>query len=354
MSPFLEVIGIRKAFQDSYALDQVDFSLERGEILCILGPSGCGKTTLLRIIAGIETPDAGSVWIEGRDMAGVPTHLRHVGMVFQDFALFPHLNVRENVAFGLKGLSKEASRNRVREMLERMGIEALAERRTNELSGGQKQRVALARSLAPQPRLLLLDEPLGSLDRQLRERLVYDTADVLRKLGMTAVYVTHDHAEAFAVADRVAVLQGGKIAQIGSPETVYRKPGTIEIARFFGYENVISARMLSQRVLQTAFGCLETDSVLIGKPGDMVTVLIRPDAAMILQDAAIGSEGANRISGMLVQRRFLGSQVYITVRTDSGHGLSFYLPSFPPVPEVGGSIRLAVHSEAVVAVTGGQ
>ncbi|MEW6260731.1 MAG: ABC transporter ATP-binding protein [Thermodesulfobacteriota bacterium] len=348
MSPFLEVIGIRKSFQGIPALKQVDFALNRGEILCILGPSGCGKTTLLRIIAGIESPDDGSVRIEGRDMSDVPAHMRHVGMVFQDFALFPHLNVRENVAFGLHGLSREASLDRVRQMLERMGIEALAERRTNELSGGQKQRVALARSLAPQPRLLLLDEPLGSLDRQLRERLVYDTADVLRKLGMTAVYVTHDHAEAFAVADRVAVLQSGKIAQIGSPETVYRRPATIEIARFFGYDNVIRGRILSRQLLDADFGRLQTDTAVIGKPGDEVTVLIRPDAAVIVKEGATDPEHVNRISGTLVRKRFLGSQTHIDVRTDSGQVLSFHVPACPSVSEVGATIHLVIHPEAVV------
>ena len=352
MSPFLEVTGIRKFFQGTPVLDQVDFALERGEILCILGPSGCGKTTLLRIIAGIEMPDAGSVRIEGLDMVDVPAHLRHVGMVFQDFALFPHLNVRENVAFGLKGVSKEVSRERVDQMLERMGIETLAERRTYELSGGQKQRVALARSLVPQPKLLLLDEPLGSLDRQLRERLVYDTADILRKVGMTAVYVTHDHAEAFAVADRVAVLQDGRIAQIGSPETVYRRPATVEIARFFGYENVISARILSRKWLQTDFGHLEIAATVSGNPGDVVTVLIRPDAAVVLEDEKAALQHVNRISGSLIRRRFLGSQMYIDVRIDSGQLLSFYLPSYPPVPEMGETIHLAIHPEAVVVDVG--
>lgn len=352
MSPFLEVTGIRKSYQGIPTLHHVDFSLECGEILCILGPSGCGKTTLLRMIAGIEMPDAGSVRIEGQDMAGVPPHLRHVGMVFQDFALFPHLNVRENVAFGLKGVPREASRDRVGQMLKRMGIEALAERRTDELSGGQKQRVALARSLVPQPKLLLLDEPLGSLDRQLRERLIYDTADILRKVGMTAVYVTHDHAEAFAVADRVAVLQGGTIAQIGSPETVYRRPATIEIARFFGYENVISARILSGKLLQTDFGRLEVDAALVGNPGDMVRVLIRPDAAGIIENETIDPQHVNRISGLLVRRRFLGSQMYVDVRIDSGQMLSFYLPSYPQVPEMGKTIHLAVHPQAVVVGVG--
>jgi len=352
MSPFLEVTGIRKSFQGIPTLDHVDFFLERGEILCILGPSGCGKTTLLRIIAGIEMPDAGSVRIEGRDMAEVPPHLRHVGMVFQDFALFPHLNVRENVAFGLKGVSKDVSQDRVRQMLERMGIEALAERRTDELSGGQKQRVALARSLVPQPKLLLLDEPLGSLDRRLRDRLVYDTADILRKVGMTAVYVTHDHAEAFAVANRVAILQDGKIAQIGSPETVYRRPATMEIARFFGYENVVSARILSRKLLQTDFGRLAVGAAVVGNPGDVVRVLIRPDAAVIIEDEKTAPKHVNRISGALVRRRFLGSQIYIDVRIDSGQLLSFYLPSYPQVPEMGETIHLAVHPEAVVVDVG--
>ncbi len=218
--PLLEVTHISKSFAHTPALRRVSFSLDQGEILGILGPSGCGKTTLLRILAGIETPDSGRISFDGKDMADVPPHRRHFGMMFQDFALFPHKTVFDNVGFGLlqKKLPSQEVTRRVHELLALVGLDGFSNRGISSLSGGERQRIALARSLAPNPRLLLLDEPMGSLDRELRERLVPELKAILQHVGVTAVFVTHDHAEAYAMADKVAVMNHG-------PNRAGRQPG---------------------------------------------------------------------------------------------------------------------------------
>ncbi|WP_035258362.1 ABC transporter ATP-binding protein [Desulfatirhabdium butyrativorans] len=351
MRPFLELDGIRKSFGPVVALDHVTLRIEKGEILCILGPSGCGKTTLLRLIAGIESPDAGHVRIEGAEASEVPVHLRQIGMVFQDFALFPHLAVWENIAFGLERMRfpRAEIRQRVRSLLSLMQMESLWDRRIDQLSGGQKQRVALARSLAPQPRLLLLDEPLGALDRQLRERLMVDTADILRRIGMTALYVTHDHLEAFAVSDRIAVMQNGCIAQVGTPEEVYQRPASIEIARFFGFENFVPAKRVADHVLQTDLGTLKCAAGADAAQDDETTILIRPDSAVWICDETRFDEAPNRISGTIVRRRFLGAQIHIVIRFAPEALLSFLLPSHPAPPPVGAPIVLSLNPAGIVA-----
>ncbi|MFO7497141.1 MAG: ABC transporter ATP-binding protein, partial [Desulfobacterales bacterium] len=217
----LNLARVSKTFDRQPFIREVSLALAEGDILCLLGPSGCGKTTLLRLIAGLERPDSGIITFDGRDLAPVPPHRRQFGMMFQEYALFPHKNVFENVAFGLElqRLTRSELQRRVAETLDRVGLEGFAARRISDLSGGERQRVALARSLAPQPRLLLLDEPMGALDRALRERLMADLQLILKQVGVTSIMVTHDQAEAFAVADTVAVIDDGQIAQIAPPET---------------------------------------------------------------------------------------------------------------------------------------
>ena len=236
--------ALRKSFEPGKsAVSGVSSDISDGEIVSLLGPSGCGKTTLLRIIAGLEQPDSGEVWFDGRNMAAVPPHRRDFGMMFQDFALFPHKNVSENIAFGLQmhGRSPASIEHRVNEMLQLVELVSLGQRDVDQLSGGEQQRVALARALAPRPRLLMLDEPLGALDRQLRERLMLDLRAILNKVGVTALYVTHDQLEAFAVSDRVAVMNQGQIEQLAAPEIVYESPATPFVARFLGFQNIILA-----------------------------------------------------------------------------------------------------------------
>jgi len=351
MSPFLELEGIRKAFGPVVALDNVTLRIGKGEIVCILGPSGCGKTTLLRLIAGIVSPDSGHVRIEGAEAGEVPVHLRQIGMVFQDFALFPHLAVWENIAFGLErmGLPRAEIRQRVRNLLCLMQMESLWDRRIDQLSGGQQQRVALARSLAPQPRLLLLDEPLGALDRQLRERLMVDTADILRRIGMTALYVTHDHLEAFAVADRIAVMRDGCIAQVGTPEAIYRRPASIEIGRFFGFENFVPAKRVADHLLQTEFGILKCADGADTAQDDETTILIRPDSAVWICDETGLEAVCNRVSGIIVRRRFLGAQIHVAIRVAPQTLLTFLLPSHPAPPPMGASIVLSLNPAGIVA-----
>ena len=227
-------------FGPSPALDRVTLELAKGEVVTVLGPSGCGKTTLLRAIAGLQTLDAGRVLLDGRDLVDVPPHRRGIGFVFQDLALFHHRDVFGNVAFGLRmrGDAAESIPPRVASMLELVGLAGLERRAVATLSGGEQQRVSLARALAPEPRVLLLDEPLGSLDRRLRDRLLEDLDRIFDSLGITAIYVTHDQAEAFALGDRVAVMRDGRIVQTGSPDTLWAQPADADVARFLGLRNV--------------------------------------------------------------------------------------------------------------------
>lgn len=232
----LRLDGLSKRFDGTVALDGVDLTVRTGEILAVLGPSGCGKSTLLRVVAGLEAPDTGRVLWNGEDMAEVPAHRRRFGLMFQSYALFPHKSVAENVAFGprMEGWDRARIDARVANVLEWVGMEGFGDRAIEGLSGGEQQRVALARTLAPDPRLVMLDEPLGALDRALRERLVGEIRTILAGQGATAIYVTHDHAEAAAVADRVAVMRSGRILQADTLEAIRRRPADEWTARFVG------------------------------------------------------------------------------------------------------------------------
>lgn len=239
----LNVSHLRKRFGSTIAVDDVSMGVEKGEIVCLLGPSGCGKTTLLRLVAGLETADSGAIQLDGQDLATVPTFQRDIGMMFQSYALFPHMNVAENIGYGLKMVGVETNQiaSTVKEMLELVDLEGLDHRRVDQLSGGQQQRVALARSLATQPSVLLLDEPLGSLDRLLREKLLEELRAILKKVGVTALYVTHDQSEAFGIGDRVAVMNEGKIEQVAPPREIYTAPATRFVATFLGLSNIVPA-----------------------------------------------------------------------------------------------------------------
>lgn len=252
----LQLKAITKTYDNELLLSDISLSIHTCETVGLLGPSGSGKTTLLRIIAGLEQPDGGEIFFDEQNMRNVPVHQRNFGMMFQDLALFPHQNVFENIAFGLRmqNAPREIIRARVSEMVELVGLASFEERNVNQLSGGEQQRVALARSLAPSPRFLMFDEPLGALDRILREQLAADLRAILKRIRMTALYVTHDQDEAFAIADRIAIIHNGHIVQIGTPEEIYRAPANAFVARFLGMPNLLPAQPRDDGHAETELG----------------------------------------------------------------------------------------------------
>lgn len=357
---FLEVVHISKSYAHTPALRHVSFSLDQGGILGILGPSGCGKTTLLRILAGIETPDSGSVVFDGKDMADVPPHRRQFGMMFQDFALFPHKTVFDNVGFGLlqKKLLPEQVARRVHELLALVGMDGFSNRGISSLSGGERQRIALARSLAPNPRLLLLDEPMGSLDRELRERLVPELKTILQHVGVTAIFVTHDHAEAYAMADTVAVMNQGQIEQQDSPENLYRQPRNRRVATFLGFENFVDGTVMPGGSVRTNIGVFYPANSGEMSPGKAVTLLIRPEAAAVgsadgrnlFQTTERDSRPVTMISGIVIQRLFQGRFYRLKMETPEALSLGFDLSNALPPPQIGSIVNLAISSSGIVCI----
>lgn len=306
-SPILEIENLRRCFGESTVLDGVTLRVQPGEFFTLLGPSGCGKTTLLRLIAGLDQADAGSLRIDGREMRGVPAHARPVHTVFQSYALFPHLNVRENVAFGLrmKGVDESSLRDRVTKALEWVQASNLGDRRTDQLSGGQKQRIALARAAVNEPRILLLDEPLAALDLKLRQQLQEELRQLQRRLSMTFIYVTHDQEEAFALSDRVAILNRGRLEQIGTPRALYESPANVFVAHFFGGCNLIPAR-LEKGLAHTSLGPLEiADTDPIASSRADLQLGIRPEE---IRFAGPGQSSPNLVDAVVTECRFLGSE----------------------------------------------
>jgi len=350
----LEVRSVSKSFSGLQVLRQVSFEVRQGEILCLLGPSGGGKTTLLRIIAGLEEPDEGQVLFEGRDLAGIPAHRRGFGLMFQDYALFPHKDVFENVAFGLRmqGLGEEEVKARVREVLEMVGLGGFEQRDVHSLSGGEQQRVALARSLAPRPRLLMLDEPLGSLDRILREQLMNELRGLLKRLGLTSIYVTHDQEEAFAVADRVVILNRGRVVQIGAPDEVYRFPANAFVARFLGLTNLLSGRVSALRPLKvkTTWGTFLTEGGMASvRLGQEVLLLLRPEASLLAPDSEAPDQ-VNVVEGVLVERSFRGRYTRIVVRDEARQPGELAFEVEAPLLPLGSRVRLALPPASVLVL----
>ena len=319
--------GVRRRFGDVSALDGIDLTIRRGEFFSLLGPSGCGKTTLLRLVAGLDQPDEGSLWLDGKDAGELPAHRRLTNTVFQSYALFPHLNVRDNVGFGLrmKRVPRAEREHRVDRMMALVEITELASRRPHELSGGQKQRVALARALVNEPAVLLLDEPLAALDRKLRAQLQGELRVLQRRLGTTFIYVTHDQDEALALSDRLAVMQSGRIEQLGEPREVYERPATRFVAGFLGACNLIEGNRIAGAEreqgrsgrMRCAWGWLqfaETRPLSTPSPAatSRVTLAIRPEKVQ-LRAAAEPLRG-NEVSVRVVERIYNGSETGYLLR----------------------------------------
>ncbi len=326
----LRLHEICKSFGDTQVLSNVSLELQNGEIVCLLGPSGCGKTTLLRIIAGLEAPDAGEIRFKDRELAEVPVHERNFGLMFQDHALFPHMTVAQNVAFGLRMRGHEKVEDGTRATLSLVGLQNMGQRDVNSLSGGEQQRVALARSLAPRPSLLMLDEPLGSLDAGLRERLLPELRQIFVETGQTVITVTHDQQEANAIADRIAIMNNGRIEQYDSPQVLYARPRNAFVAAFLGLGNPVRREWL---VAQTG-ATLEGHSFLLHPAG------------MRLANAA-GNAGI-MLDGNLAQRSYEGESWRLAVRV-AGETFRFRLPlEVSPVPEAGAKVRLQIDRDWIL------
>ncbi|MFO8034503.1 MAG: ABC transporter ATP-binding protein [Candidatus Bipolaricaulota bacterium] len=329
---FLELAGLSKRFGSVVAVDDFSISVEQGELVTLIGPSGCGKTTILRIIAGLEATDAGHVFLRGKEVTHTPPEARTVGLVFQSYALFPHLSVERNVSYGLRGLPRRERRQRTAELLHLVGLEDYARRRPHQLSQGQKQRVALARALAPQPDVLLLDEPLAALDAALRISLRSELNHMLRQLGVTTLYITHDQAEALALADRLAVMHSGALEQAGPPQQVYLYPETPFVARFLGRANLWPAEVEEvhdgQAVVK-AGGQTFNAPAGWARPGDSAYLFFRPedvqsDGSLAFQVVEAEYQGDR----WEVQARRQGLEVLVYLPTEATPGAQLHL-SFP-------------------------
>jgi spermidine/putrescine transport system ATP-binding protein len=347
------LVDVTKRFGGVSAVDDVSLEIGDGEFFSLLGPSGCGKTTTLRMIAGFERPDTGQIVLQGDNVTDVPANRRPVNMVFQQYALFPHMSVYDNVAFGLKvkRVPRSEHRERVEEMLRVVSLQGLDRRRARQLSGGQQQRVALARALVNRPAALLLDEPLGALDVKLRKQMQLELKRIQNDLGTTFVYVTHDQEEALAMSDRIAVMNGGRVEQIGSPREIYERPQTSFVADFIGSLNALELR-IDEVVGANAvmrLGEAERLVVPIGsghRPGESVRVAVRPERVQIERAGSPLLNGGSRVEGTIAEVVFLGMYTQFHVDTRAGRLVSHRLAdeSLRPL-EAGSRVALSWEPE---------
>jgi putrescine transport system ATP-binding protein len=325
---FIRIENVTKNFNTFLAVDNVSLNIAKGELFALLGGSGCGKTTLLRMLAGFEMPSAGRIFIDGQDMAGVAPYNRPVNMMFQSYALFPHMTVAGNVGYGLKheAMTPAQRKDRVKEMLGLVQLSHLADRKPHQLSGGQRQRVALARSLAKQPKLLLLDEPLGALDKKLREQTQFEISNIQYKTGITFVVVTHDQEEAMTLASRIAVMDHGQVKQIGQPSEVYEFPNSKFVAGFIGSINMVDAEITS-----SGASGLEVFAPVLGQPlkvqtsqsfatGEKVALAFRPEKIAISRE--MPAHGANVLKGQVQDFGYFGKDSLYRIKLATGHVLS--------------------------------
>src|SRR5947208_3834264 len=327
--PLLRIDATVKKFGNFRAVDRLSLDIRAGEFFALLGPSGCGKTTLLRMLAGFETPDEGRILLDGKDIAQVAPHQRPVNMMFQNYALFPHLTVADNIAFGLKRMEMPAFQMeaRVAEMVRLVKLDGLQTRKPDQLSGGQKQRVALARSLARRPRLLLLDEPLAALDKKLRQSTQLELMELQRRLRMTFIIVTHDQEEAMTVADRIGVMDAGRLEQVATPRQLYEAPASRWVAEFVGDVNIFEGQTGSRQASRLMIATKDAGMIAVAEPAQPITkslvcVAIRPEKVKLSRRGpvsdAVNSHAINRLEGVVTDVSYLGGVTSYKVKLDSG------------------------------------
>ncbi len=331
--PTVRLDAVSKAFGEFVAVRELDLEIDQGEFFTLLGPSGCGKTTTLRMVAGFEEPTSGRVLIDGEDVAGLPPHKRPTNTVFQSYALFPHLTVGENVAFGLRRhrVAKDEIERRVQEELDRVGLPAESNRRPNQLSGGQQQRVALARALVNRPKVLLLDEPLGALDLKLRKGLQLELKRIQNEVGITFVYVTHDQEEALTMSDRIAVMNHGRVEQIDTPEAVYERPATAFVAGFIGVSNLMPGTISSvadgRAALRLDTGA-EFEAAADGlQAGERAYAVVRPEKLRIEAADAAAANGQPSVEGMVEASVYVGTATQIVVGLSENVRMTVLVPN---------------------------
>ncbi len=324
LTPLLEIRNLTKSFDGQHAVDDVNLTIYKGEIFALLGASGCGKSTLLRMLAGFEQPTTGQIMLDGVDLSHVPPYLRPINMMFQSYALFPHMTVEQNIAFGLKqdGMARDAINRRVGEMLELVQLGKLAKRKPHQLSGGQQQRVALARSLAKGPKLLLLDEPMGALDKKLRSQMQLELVNIIETTGVTCVMVTHDQEEAMTMATRIAVMDAGWIQQVGKPDEIYEQPANRFVAEFIGsvnlFDGVLDEDLPEYVTVRTPLfpAPIYVAHGITGYEGQPVAFALRPEKVMIGKDEPAGD--TNKAQGVIEEIAYFGSHSVFHVRLPSG------------------------------------
>ena len=334
----IELKNIYKSFEDTVVLEDFNLTVNENEFITLLGPSGCGKTTTLRIVGGFETPDKGSVYFEGKDITAVPPNQRHINTVFQKYALFPHMNVEQNIAFGLKisGKTDQYIKDKVAYALNLVNLKGYEKRKITQLSGGQQQRIAMARAIVNEPKVLLLDEPLGALDLKLRQDMEYELIRLKNELGITFIYVTHDQEEALTMSDKVVVMNNGIIQQMGTPEQIYNEPENAFVADFIGDSNIIDAVMVEDKVVKICdriFPCIDT-GFGNNRPVDVV---IRPE------DLIIGKPGEGQLDGVVSHNVFIGVHYEMEIEAGGFTWLAQNTTSYP----VGTEVSLSVIPENI-------
>lgn len=355
----VELRNITKQFSENFvAVNNVSLQIQKGEFLTLLGPSGCGKTTTLRMIAGLESISTGQIFINGRDVSLDPPYARETSMMFQDYALFPHMTIEDNIAFGLKmrGVAREERRRKAQEMLEFIQLPHITKRKPGQLSGGQRQRVALARSLILQPAVLLLDEPLGALDAELRRQMQVELKRIQRQVGITFIYVTHDQEEALTMSDRIVVMQNGLVEQIAPPRTIYEQPGTIFVARFIGQCNfregpIVKLNGSTLTISDPAFGSLQAnnrENARLNTRGQIATIAIRPEKVKIGPEA---QSCTNQTQGVLKDIVYTGATVRYIIEVAPTDELIAESHAILDIA-VGSTIHLGWHTDDAVALPG--